>query len=183
MEVKIIRSRRRRRTVSARMKDDCLVVSAPEVLSGARLEKIVSDFKIKFEKKKLKDELEKTQSLREISGNLNARYFGNSLKVNSIEYVTDQDSKFGCCNYRLGNIRISHRVGLMPAWVRDYVVMHELAHLVEPNHSRAFWDIVSRYKLAERARGYLIAVGLERVSFERAGAEFDKHAEYGTLSG
>jgi hypothetical protein len=48
----------------------------------------------------------------------------------------------------------------MPEWVRKYVVIHEMAHLVEPNHSRAFWDIVSRYKLAERARGYLMAAGV-----------------------
>ena len=47
----------------------------------------------------------------------------------------------------------------MPEWVRRYVLIHEMAHLIEPNHSRAFWDIVSRYKLTERARGYLMAVG------------------------
>jgi predicted metal-dependent hydrolase len=49
----------------------------------------------------------------------------------------------------------------MPDWVRDYVLIHEMAHLIEPNHSKSFWDIVSRYELAERARGYLMAAGFE----------------------
>jgi len=46
--------------------------------------------------------------------------------------------------------------------VRDYVIIHELAHLVRPDHSPAFWKLVQRYKLTERARGYLMALGLEQ---------------------
>ncbi len=162
MEVKVIRSRRRKRTIGARLVKDELLVSAPLAISQERLDKIIADFKIKFEKKKLKQELDRNQNLIDIAGKLNDKYFQNKLKVNSIEYVTDQESKFGCCNYRDARIRISHRIGLMPNWVRDYVIIHEMAHLIEPNHSRAFWDIVGRYELAERARGFLMAAGLER---------------------
>ncbi len=161
MEVKIIRSRRRRRTIGARLVKDTLLVSAPVALSQERLDKVIADFKIRFEKKILKRELESKQNLVDIAAKLNEKYFQNKLKVNSIEYVIDQNSKFGCCDYSKARIRISHRVGLMPAWVRDYVIVHELAHLLEPNHSSAFWGIVARYELAERARGYLMAVGLE----------------------
>jgi hypothetical protein len=161
MEVKIKRSSRRLRTVSARLVNDTLLISAPVDLPEGRLEKITADFKSRFEKKKLKEELSRKQDLREIAVLLNKKYFGNQLKINSIEYVSGQSSKFGCCNYHSANIRISHRVGLMPRWVRDYVLIHEMAHLLEPNHSRAFWNIVSRYKLAERARGYLMAVGFD----------------------
>lgn len=160
MEVKIIRSSRRKRTVSARMDEDTLIVSAPALLSEARLEKIIIDFRFKFQKKKIKEELERKEPLSCISARINEKYFANKLKINSIKYVTGQDSKFGCCDYCSADIRISHRVGLMPDWVRDYVLIHEMAHLIEPNHSKSFWDIVSRYELSERARGYLMAAGL-----------------------
>jgi hypothetical protein len=43
----------------------------------------------------------------------------------------------------------------MPAWVVDYVIIHELAHLIEPAHNAAFWALVHRYPKAERAEGYL----------------------------
>ncbi len=159
--IKILRSKKRRRTVSARMIKDILVVRAPENIPESRLEKVVAELKARIERKHLKEELNIHQYLLTRAKEFNLQYFENKLKINSIEYVTDQNSKFGCCNYRTGCIRISHRISAMPQWVRDYVVIHELAHLAVPDHSKAFWDIVNRYKLAERARGYLIAAGSE----------------------
>ncbi|MDO8662696.1 MAG: DUF45 domain-containing protein [Candidatus Omnitrophota bacterium] len=143
--------------MSARLVNDLLLVNAPLMLAQERLDKIVSGFKLKFERKKIKAELDKEQNLLDLASSLNEKYFGNKVKLESIEYVTTQNSRFGCCNYRAARIRISHKIGLMPEWVRKYVVIHEMAHLIEPNHSKAFWDIVARYKLAERARGYLMA--------------------------
>jgi hypothetical protein len=157
--VKILRSKKRRRSVSARLVRDILVVRAPENMPEIRLQEVIAELKARIERKYLKEELNKSENLASRAEKFNKRYFENKLKVNSIEYVTGQKSRFGCCNFRTGSIRISHRISSMPQWVRDYVIIHELAHLVAPDHSKVFWDIVNRYKLAERARGYLIAVG------------------------
>ena len=46
----------------------------------------------------------------------------------------------------------------MPDWVLDYVLVHELAHLVVPGHGPQFWSLVDRYPRTERARGYLEGV-------------------------
>lgn len=162
MEVKIIRSAKRRKTVSARLIKDLIVVNVPYQIPEPQLEKIIARFKEKFQRRKLKEELNKTEDLLSVFKRFNAKYFENGLKVKSIEYVTNQNSKFGCCDYKAANIRISHRLSAMPLWVRDYVIVHEMAHLLEPNHSRAFWALVSRYELAERARGYLMAAGFHQ---------------------
>jgi len=157
--IKILRSKKRRRTVSARMVKDILIVRAPQYFPESRLQKVIAELKARIERKQLKEELNKSENLVQRVKEFNLQYFENKLTINSIEYVTDQNSKFGCCNYRTGCIRISHRISAMPQWVRNYVIIHELAHLVVPDHSKAFWEIVNRYKLAERARGYLIAAG------------------------
>jgi predicted metal-dependent hydrolase len=92
---------------------------------------------------------------------LNRQYFGGKLKWREIRYVANQQRRYGSCTPVTGTIRISHRVATMPVWVRDYVIVHELAHLQEANHGPRFWRLVNRYPRVERARGYLICLGLE----------------------
>ena len=60
-----------------------------------------------------------------------------------------------------GDIRISDRVKGWPGWVVEYIVAHELAHRRHPNHSKDFWALVNRYPKTERARGFLMGVGME----------------------
>jgi predicted metal-dependent hydrolase len=161
VEVKVLRSRRRKKTVEARLESGVLVVRAPAAISDAELNPIIEKLKAKVEKKKRRRQFQSDTSLEARARELNRRYFDGALTWSSIRYVTNQNMRFGSCSPSQGTIRISHRVAAMPAWVRDYVIVHELAHLVNPNHSRAFWDVVNRYPKTERARGYLIAIGME----------------------
>jgi predicted metal-dependent hydrolase len=97
------------------------------------------------------------RALAERARALNRRYFGGRLRWNSIAYA-EQDSRWGSCAFATGMIRISRRAARLPEWVRDYLLVHELAHLEHADHGPAFWELVNRYQLTERARGYLMAI-------------------------
>jgi predicted metal-dependent hydrolase len=161
VEVKVIRSKRRKKTVEARLKSGTLVVRAPATISESELNPLIEKLKAKVSKKLGRQQKESDATLEARARALNQRYFEGKLSWQSIRYVTNQNKRYGSCTPSLGSLRISHRVAHLPAWVRDYIIVHELAHLVQPNHSPAFWDLVNRYPRAERARGYLMAIGME----------------------
>ena len=160
METKVIRSYRRKRTISARVVDGKMHIYAPVGVADEKLTEVIRNFEKRFERQKLKEELKSKENLHSVAQKLNKKYFGGKLKIGSIEYVSNQNKIFGSCSCRKRTIRISHRLASMPQWVRDYVIVHEMAHIIQPNHSQSFWEIVCRYKLTERARGYLMAKGV-----------------------
>lgn len=91
------------------------------------------------------------------AGLLNGRLFGGRLRWHSVAFAPQQ-RLWGSCTFTAGVIRISSRAERLPGWVLDYILVHELAHLEHAAHGPAFWELVGRYPLAERARGYLMAV-------------------------
>ena len=79
----------------------------------------------------------------------------------SVRWVDNQRSRWGSCTPADRSVRISSRLTDVPVWVLDYVLVHELAHLLEVGHGPAFRALVGRYPLAERATGFLMAKGLD----------------------
>ena len=71
---------------------------------------------------------------------------------------------------------MSTRLAAWPPWVLDYVLVHELAHLVEFDHSPAFHALVDRYPRAERARGFLIAKSMGEVDTPEGRPSGDEYA-------
>ena len=59
-------------------------------------------------------------------------------------YIRDQRTRWGACSRR-GNLSFNWRLVMAPPAVLDYVVVHELAHLAEPNHSPRFWLLVAAF--------------------------------------
>ena len=159
--IEVVRSERRTRTISARRRGDAIVVYLPAGLSHDEEQRWVQRMVERVLAAEQRRKLNSDEALEARARLLNDRYFDGQLRWTSIRYVTNQNGRYGSCTPSRGTIRISHRLADAPIWVLDYVLVHELAHLVEPNHSKRFWRLVNRYKLTERARGYLMAKGLE----------------------
>jgi len=161
--VRIVRSANRKRTVSARLVDGgaVLEILAPAGISDAELAPIIEKLSQRVRRRAERPAKDVDAALARRTAELNRQFFDGKLRWSEVRYVTNQNHRYGSCTPVTGRIRLSHRLTSMPAWVRDYVLVHEMAHLVEPNHGPRFWKLVNRYPLTERARGYLIALGME----------------------
>jgi predicted metal-dependent hydrolase len=107
-----------------------------------------------------RDRLNDDGALARRAAQLSDLYLGG-IRPTSIAWTETSRSRWGWCSADEGEVRLSLVIADYPSWVRDYVIVHELAHLIVPDHSEDFWELVNRYPLTERARGFLIAKGLE----------------------
>lgn len=154
-EVEVRRSKRRRRTVSAYRDGDRVVVMIPAALSRQEEAEWVETMLARLERserRRRRTDADLERRARELSD----RYLGGLAVPGSVRWVDNQRSRWGSCTPGDRTIRLSARLRDMPAWVVDYVLVHELAHLLEPGHDERFWAWVDRYPQAERAKGYLI---------------------------
>ena len=158
--VEVRRSSRRRKTISAEIVGDALIVSVPERLSQAEEQQWVARMTERMSERKRRDRLNSAADLAHRAAELADRYL-DGVRPSGIEWVTNQRSRWGSCCPDDGTIRMSLALSEYPRWVCDYVIVHELAHLIVPDHSSRFWDLVNRYPMTERARGFLIAKGME----------------------
>ena len=158
--IEVRRSARRRKTISAEIVGDTLVVSVPERLSRADEQQWVALMARRMAERKRRDRLNEDGELARRAADLADRYV-DRVRPSAISWVDNQKSRWGSCSPQDRTIRLSLELSSYPAWVRDYVIVHELAHLIVADHSASFWRIVNRYPLTERARGYLIAKGME----------------------
>lgn len=152
--VEVRRSTRRRRTVSAHREGDRFVVLVPARLSAAEERRWVS---------RMVERLSESEARRRPSDGellarattLSQRYLGGRAVPSSVRWSSNQRHRWGSCTPADGTVRISQRVKGLPGWVLDYVLLHELAHLLEASHGPAFWQLLEPYPRTERARGFL----------------------------
>jgi predicted metal-dependent hydrolase len=155
--VEVRRSTRRSRTVSAYREGDRTIVLIPARMSEAEELRWVTVMLDKLAAQERKRSLGDGE-LTERAERLSAQYFEGRARPASVRWVTNQNTRWGSCTPAEGSIRLSHRLQGMPEYVLDYVLVHELAHLLVPGHGPRFWRLLEAYPRTERARGYLEGV-------------------------
>jgi predicted metal-dependent hydrolase len=175
--VEVRRSARRRRTVSAYRDGDKIVVLMPARVTKLDEARLVTEMVERITSREARyakaGPRRSDDALMTRATDLSERYLEARAQPLSVRWVRNMNSRWGSCTTTDRTIRLSHRLQSMPAWVIDYVLVHELSHLLEPGHDARFWAWVNRYPRTERARGYLEGVAMAGQLPELSGSELD----------
>lgn len=155
--VEVRRSRRRRSTVSAYRDGQTTVVAIPARFTREQEREWVARMLARLADKERRRRPSDTELERRAVG-LSERYLGGLAQPSSVRWVANQGRRWGSCTPSDGTIRLSDRLRGMPSWVLDYVILHELAHLLHTGHGPGFWKLLESYPRTERARGFLEGV-------------------------
>ena len=157
-QVEVRRSKRRRQTVSAYRDGDKVVVLLPARMSRAEEKRWVADMLSRLQRSETRRRAparDSDEALSERCRELSAKYLDGRAEPAGIRWVPPMRTRWASCTPSEGTIRVSQRLQDVPGWVLDYVLVHELAHLLVPGHGPAFWKWVRNYPKTERAIGYL----------------------------
>lgn len=155
--VVVRRSAARKRTVSAFWEDGVAVVSVPASMSEKTSLEWVRTMLPRLEAPRRTSRVSDEELLPRAK-DLSRRYLGREIVPNRIRWVDNQRGRWGSATPSEGTIRLSSALREMPQWVQDYVLIHELTHLLIPGHPPAFWELVARYPRAEEAKAFLAGV-------------------------
>lgn len=166
-QVEVRRSRKRARTVTAWREGERTIVAIPARFTRAQEHEWVRRMLTRLaaqERRRRPSDAE----LAARADDLSARYLGGRAKPTSVAWSSNQGRRWGSCTPSDGTIRLSDRLRGMPRWVVDYVLLHELAHLLHAGHGPDFWAELDAYPRTQRARGFLEGVAY---AGDRAGAD------------
>ena len=155
--VEVRRSKRRTRTVTAFREGGRMVVAIPARFTRAEEREWVALMVARLAAKETRRR-PSDAALASRAQELSRRHLDGRASPTSVAWSTRQQRRWGSCTVSDGSIRISTRLRGMPEWVIDYVLVHELAHLLVAGHGPDFWRLVERYPRTDRARGFLEGV-------------------------
>lgn len=155
MEIELVRGTRRRKYVEAVLVGDRLRVSFPRWMSLAEARQCADELAERMRRRVDPSCIDIAARARKL-----ATQYGLP-RPKTVRWVDNMRQRWGSCTPDDRAVRVSSRLAAYPAWVLDYVIVHELAHLLVASHGPEHDALVDRYPYAERARGFLIALDLD----------------------
>ena len=156
-DVEIRRSARRQRTVTAYREDGRTIVIVPARMSRADVDRYVAELVARIDRSEHRARRSDTE-LMSRAQQLSRRYLDDNAKPLSVRWVDNQRKRWGSATPADGSIRLSSRLSSMPAYVIDYVLLHELAHFIVPGHGPKFDVLLADYSELPRAQAFLAGV-------------------------
>ena len=151
VEVRV--SKRRKKTAGAHWEGDRIVVVVPTHLRGEELDRMVESLAGRLHRHR--PHLHSSDDHLEQRAIALGRRYLDGVTPSSIRWSTTQNKRWGSCTFSTREIRISERLRVAPTWVLDSVIVHELAHLIEPNHSPRFRALEARFPRHKEAEVFL----------------------------
>lgn len=155
MEVRA--SPRRRRTVTAYREGGRTIVLVPSRMSRSEIVKFVHELVGRLQARERRRRPTDAE-LSARAGQLSRAHLGGRAVPRSVRWVDNQQRRWGSCTPADGTIRLSSRLQVMPSYVQDYVLLHELVHLLVPGHGPDFEAWMQRYPRLLEARAFLAGV-------------------------
>ena len=154
-------STRRKKTATAWWEGTTLVVALPAHVKGGERDDLISWLVDRSNKRRPAVRSSDPELLERAIG-LSKRYKIGRMPT-SVSFVSTQRRRWGSCSSETGVIRISERLRHVPGWVLDAVLVHEMAHLVHPDHSPGFHEVANRCPRQSEASTFLegYQLGLE----------------------
>lgn len=156
--VRVVRSAKRRKTISSQWREDRLVVQVPAALDERSERMLVDEMVKKYRRNRVqRAEATSDAGLAARAEQLDRRYFGGLAQPVSVRWVNNQNKRWGSASVFQKTIRLSAKLLHTPQWVQDYVLVHELAHLVAPRdgHGATFQALLDRFERRAEADQYL----------------------------
>jgi hypothetical protein len=167
-EIEVRRSTRRRRSVTAYRENGQTIVVVPHRMARADIAPIVYELMGRLEARERKAR-PSDADLHARADFLNKKYLDGTAVPASVRWVRNQNRRWGSCTPIDRTIRLSHRMQGMPEYVIDYVLVHELVHLLVEGHGSDFEQLMMRYDRVLEARAFLLGVDFGTHQVPRSG--------------
>ncbi len=173
-EVEIRASTRRTKTGNAHWSGSRIIVQIPARMRGRVRDQFVDDLVERLMSQR-PGTLGHDAALQERAVTL-AELYNDGVEPASVRWVNNQRQRWASCSPATKEIRVSSRLRQCPDWVIDAVLVHELAHLQEIDHSTAFYAISDRHprqrECALFLEGYALGLGLRDEDGDESDVEF-----------